>query len=312
MSHLNTAFSQSASALTRRQFIRAAAAAILAAGVPVSLSACGSSSSAKSVITVGSKDFTEGEILSEVYALALEDAGFTVKRSFDIASSVIPTALEKGEVDLYPEYTGTALLTILKDDLETDPKAVYQTVKKQYKKKWDLVWLDMSDAADSQGLVITTVAAEKYNIKTISDLQAHASELRFASQGEFDERSDGLPALEAAYGPFDWKEHAVYDNGLKYEVLKNDEADVTPAYTTEGQLVDDAFTLLEDDKHVWPPYNVAPVVRGEVLKANPDIEDVLNAVSKKLTTKTLTKLNAKVDIDKQDYEDVAEDYFDSL
>lgn len=312
MSHFNAASSQSASALTRRQFIRAAAVAILAAGVPVSLSACGSSSSAKGTITVGSKDFTEGEILSEVYALALEDAGFTVKRSFDISSSVIPTALEKGEVDLYPEYTGTALLTILKDDLETDPKAVYQTVKKQYKKKWNLVWLDMAEAADSQALVITTKAAEQYGIKTISDLQAHANELRFASQGEFDERSDGLPALEAAYGAFDWKEHTSFNNGLKYEVLRNDEADVAPVYTTEGQLVDDAFTLLEDDKHVWPPYNVAPVVRGEVLDANPDIEDVLNAVSKQLTTKGLTELNAKVDIDKQDYEDVAAEFFDSL
>lgn len=297
--------------LTRRQFVRAVAAAALAATVPAALTACGSKGTA-GAITVGSKDFTEGEIISEIYALALEDAGFTVKRSFDIAGSVIATALEKGEIDLYPEYTGTALLTVLKAEMETDPQAVYETVKKQYKKKWDLVWLDMAEAADSQALVITTKAAEQYGIKTISDLQAHASELRFASQGEFDERSDGLPALETAYGAFDWKEHTSFNNGLKYEVLRNDEADVAPVYTTEGQLVDDAFTLLEDDKHVWPPYNVAPVVRGEVLDANPDIEDVLNAVSKQLTTKGLTKLNAKVDIDKQDYEDVAAEFFDSL
>lgn len=297
--------------LTRRQFVRAVAAAALTATVPAALTACGSKGAA-GTITVGSKDFTEGEIISEIYALALEDAGFTVKRSFDIAGSVIATALEKGEIDLYPEYTGTALLTVLKAEMETDPQAVYETVKKQYKKKWDLVWLDMAEAADSQALVITTKAAEQYGIKTISDLQAHASELRFASQGEFDERSDGLPALEAAYGAFDWKGHTSFNNGLKYEVLRNDEADVAPVYTTEGQLVDDAFTLLEDDKHVWPPYNVAPVVRGEVLDANPDIEDVLNAVSKQLTTKGLTELNAKVDIDKQDYEDVAAEFFDSL
>ena len=299
------------SGLTRRQFVRAVAAAALATTVPTALTACVSKGAA-GTITVGSKDFTEGEIISEIYALTLEDAGFTVKRSFDIAGSVIATALEKGEIDLYPEYTGTALLTVLKADMETDPQVVYETVKKQYKEKWNLVWLDMADAADSQALVITTKAAEQYGIKTISDLQAHAPELRFASQGEFDERSDGLPALEAAYGAFDWKEHTSFNNGLKYEVLRNDEADVAPVYTTEGQLVDDAFTLLEDDKHVWPPYNVAPVVRGEVLEANPDIEDVLNAVSKQLTTKGLTELNAKVDIDKQDYEDVAAEYFDSL
>lgn len=315
MSRIDTSnsFRNQAAGLSRRQFVRAVAAAALAAAAPISLTACGSSASgASGTIVVGSKDFTEGEIISEIYALALENAGFTVKRSFDISSSVIPTSLEKGEIDLYPEYTGTALITVLKKDVETDPKTVYKKVKAAYKKKWDLVWLDMANASDSQGLAITTKAAKKYGIKTISDLQAHASELRFASQGEFDERSDGMPALEAAYGAFDWKEHAVYDNGLKYEVLKNDKADVTPAYTTEGQLADKAFTVLEDDKHVWPPYNVAPVVRGSVLKKHPQIEDVLNEVSKKLTTKGLTKLNAKVDIKKQDYEDVASDYFDSL
>lgn len=307
--------------ITRRDFIKSTAASALLLLSPAALAACsgagnaqGSSaaSGARGTITVGSKDFTEGEILSEIYALALEDAGFTVKRSFDISSSLIPTSLEKGQIDLYPEYTGTALLTVLKEELETDPQKVYETVKKEYKSKWNLVWLAMADAADSQGLVVTTKAAKKYGIKTISDLQAHASELRFASQGEFDERSDGLPALETTYGPFDWKDHAVYDNGLKYEVLKNDEADVTPAYTTEGQLTDSAFTLLEDDKHVWPPYNVAPVVSGDILKKYPDIKDILNGVSKHLTTKGLTKLNAKVDLDKEDFEDVAADYFDSI
>ena len=319
MSQLDISRTDHSAGLTRRQFIRSIAAAALAAAAPAALTACGSTASIGSAaakgsgtIVVGSKDFTEGEILSEIYALALENAGFTVKRSFDISSSVIPTSLEKGQIDLYPEYTGTALITILKDDVETDPKAVYKKVKAAYKKKWDLVWLDMSSATDGQGLAITTKAAKKYGIKTISDLQAHASELRFASQGEFDERADAMPALEATYGPFDWKEHAVYDNGLKYEVLKNDKADVTPAYTTEGQLTDKAFTLLEDDKHVWPPYNVAPVVRAEVLKEHPQIKAVLNEVSKKLTTKGLTKLNAKVDLDKQDYEDVASDFFDSV
>ena len=298
--------------LTRRQFVRAVAAAALATTVPAALTACGSKGAA-GTITVGSARILP-RARSSPRSMPWRSRTLALPSSarLTLRGSVIATALEKGEIDLYPEYTGTALLTVLKAEMETDPQAVYETVKKQYKKKWDLVWLDMAEAADSQALVITTKAAEQYGIKTISDLQAHASELRFASQGEFDERSDGLPALEAAYGAFDWKEHTSFNNGLKYEVLRNDEADVAPVYTTEGQLVDDAFTLLEDDKHVWPPYNVAPVVRGEVLDANPDIEDVLNAVGKQLTTKGLTELNAKVDIDKQDYEDVAAEFFDSL
>lgn len=266
----------------------------------------------KGTVIVGSKAFTEGVIISELYALALEDAGFTVERSFEISGSLIHTALTNGDIDLYPEYTGTALISILQREPMTDPDEVYETVKSAYEDEFDLTWLEASPAADGQGLVITTAAAERYGIATISDLQEHASELRFASQGQFDEREDGLPALEATYGPFDWASHEVFDEGLKYEVLRSDEADVTPAYTTEAQLTDDAFTLLEDDKHVWPPYNVAPVVRSEVLEELPDIEAALNRVSAALTTELLTELNARVDIDREDYEDVARDFFETI
>lgn len=307
--------------LSRRQFSATLLAGLGAITLPAGLAACSSNGAvsagsagagtASGTITVGSKDFTEGEILSELYALALEKAGFTVNRKFDISSSVVHTALTSGDIDLYPEYTGTALLSILKQSVETDPQKVYDTVKEEYKKEFDLEVLNQAEAADSQGLVITTKAAKQYGIKTISDLQQHAAELRFASQGEFDEREDGLPALEKTYGAFDWKSSRVYDNSLKYEVLKNDEADVAPAYTTEGQLTDtDTYTLLEDDKKVWPPYNVIPVVRASVLEEHPEIADALNAVSAKLTTAELTKLNAEVDLDKEDYEDVAEDYFE--
>ena len=218
----------------------------------------------------------------------------------------------EGDIDLYPEYTGTGLISVLKMEPQTDPEEVYALVKEEYRKQFDLVWLEKSQAADGQGLVIRTAAAKKLGIKTISDLQAHADELRFASQGQFDERPDGLPALEAAYGAFDWAEHEVYDEGLKYEVLKNDQADVTPAYTTEAQLTDDAFTLLEDDRRVWPPYNVAPVVRAEVLEAQPAIEEALARVNAALTTAKLTELNARVDIDHEEYEDVARDFFETI
>lgn len=260
-------------------------------------------------IVIGSKDFTENLILAELYALALEDAGYTVERSFGIANSVVHTALVNDEIDLYPEYTGTALMSVLQLPQETDPQTVYDTVKAAYKEQFDIDWLDYSSATDSQGLVITTKASEEYGITTISDLQEHASELRFASQGEFDEREDGIPALEATYGPFDWKSSEVYDNALKYTVLLNDEADVAPAATTEGQLVNEEFTLLEDDKQVWPPYNIAPVVRGEILEANPEIAEILNAVSAQITTENLTELNARVDVDQEEYEEVAADFY---
>ena len=246
-------------------------------------------------IRVGSKDFTENLVIAEIYALALEDNGYTVERVSNISSSLIHNSIVNDEIDLYPEYTGTGLLSVLGEDMETDSEKVYKIVKKEYEKQFNLTWLDYASANDSQGLVIRTEVANSLNIKTISDLQAHASELRFASQGEFDEREDGLPGLEKTYGTFNWQSSKVYDNSLKYSVLDNDEADVIPAYTTEGQLVNtDKFTLLEDDKQFWPPYNLAPVVRDNILDDNPDIKTILNNISAKLDTETVTELNAKV------------------
>ena len=267
----------------------------------------------KGTIRVGSKDFTENEIVAELYALALEDAGYKVERIMDISSSVIHTAIVSNEIDLYPEYTGTGLISILKMDPLTDAHEVYETVKKAYAEQYDLVWLDYAEANDGQGLFISRKASDEYGITTISQLQENASELRFASQGEFDEREDGLPGLEKVYGPFEWASSRVYDNGLKYQVVESDEADVSPAYTTEGRLSEtDKFVLLEDDRHVWPPYNLAPVVRGDVLEENPEIEEILKKVNETLTTASITALNAKVDVDKEEYEDVAGEYWESI
>ena len=267
----------------------------------------------KKTIRVGSKDFTENLIIAEVYALALEDAGFKVERVPRIAGSVIHTSIINNEIDLYPEYTGTGLLSILKLPMESDPVVVYNTVKKEYNDRFNLTWLDYSPANDSQGLVIKTSKADELGIKTISDLQSKASEIRFASQGTFDEREDGIAGLEKVYGKFDWKSHKVYDNSLKYQVLKSDEADVTPAYTTEGQLVNkDEFKVLTDDKQFWPPYNPAPVIKNDILEKNPGIAEILNSITKELTTETVVNLNSQVDVDGKEYEVVAKEFYQGI
>ena len=267
----------------------------------------------KKTIRVGSKDFTENLIIAEVYALALEDAGFKVERVPRIAGSVIHTSIINNEIDLYPEYTGTGLLSILKLPMESDPVVVYNTVKKEYNDRFNLTWLDYSPANDSQGLVIKTSKADELGIKTISDLQSKASEIRFASQGTFDEREDGIAGLEKVFGKFDWKSHKVYDNSLKYQVLKSDEADVTPAYTTEGQLVNkDEFKVLTDDKQFWPPYNPAPVIKNDILEKNPEIAEILNSITKELTTETVVNLNSQVDVDGKEYEVVAKEFYQGI
>ncbi len=291
-------------------------ALMTAVAMMLSLAACGgggSSSGADKKVIVGSKDFTENEVVAEIYALALEDAGFLVERKMNIAGSVVHTSITNGEIDIYPEYTGTGLISILKMDALTDQDEVYKTVKDEYSKQFNITWLDYAEANDGQGLFISKKASDEYGIKTISDLQANADKLRFASQGELDERDDGIPGLTKVYGPFNWKSSKIYDNGLKFEVVESDEADVAPAYTTEGRLTEtDKFVLLEDDKHMWPPYNLAPIIRNEVLEQYPEIAEVLNAVSATLDTEIVTQLNAKVDIDGEEYEDVALEYWESI
>lgn len=302
---------------------KVAVASVMALLIALALSACGrndagapqANQAAKKNVTirVGTKDFTENLIVGEIYALALEDAGFTVKRVPSIAGSLIHSSLVNKEIDLYPEYTGTGLLTVLGMPMMTDPQAVYNTVKAEYDKRFQMTWLNYAEANDGQGLVIRTDVAQRLGIKTISDLQAHASEIRFASQGEFNQREDGIPGLEKVYGTLDWKSSKVYDNALKYEVLAKGEADVAPAYTTEGQLVKtDLYQLLVDDKHFWPPYNLAPVVRNEMLAQNPEIADRLNKVSSKLDTATVTALNAKVDVEKREVDEVAREFYKSI
>jgi osmoprotectant transport system substrate-binding protein len=311
-------------AANRRRWPLSLLTGLLIALLLLSLSACGGGGASADrdakgkggeagAIRIGSKDFTENLILAELYALALEDqGGFKVERKFSLASSSVHQALINDDIDLYPEYTGTGLLSVLQLDMLTDPQQVYDTVKEAYQEQFNLIWLAYSQANDGQGLMVTKEVSDKYGIKTISDLQKHAENIRFASQGEFDEREDGIPALEKVYGPFKFKSSIVIGNALKYDTLLNGEADAAPAYTSEGQLVDDRFVLLTDDKQVWPPYNIAPVVQADTLSASPEIETILDGVNAKIDTPTITGLNAKVDVDKQEYEEVAKAFYDSI
>lgn len=281
------------------------------------LVACGNNAAttgdpSNTVVRVGSKNFTENFILAEIFAIALEDAGITVERNFGLSSAVIHTAITSDEVDLYPEYTGTGLLAVLGLPLETDPQKVYDIVKQQYLEQFNIVWLDYAQASNSQALVVTRRISEELGITTISDLQAHATSIRFASQGEFDHREDGIPLLTEVYGPFDWASTRVIDNALKYEVLRNDEADAAPAYSTEGQLLSEDFVLLKDDLQAWPPYNIAPIIRQQTLDIFPEIADILNRIMAVLDNETMIQLNARVDVDQEEYAAVARDFFNSL
>lgn len=271
------------------------------------ISACGSKS--ESVVKIGGKAFTEAFLMSELYALALEDAGYKVERTFGVPT--LHEAIVAGEIDVYPEYTGTGLINVLQESPMTDPKAVYDRVKERYKEEFDLVWLDSSQLNDSTCIVVSKRTADDYNIENLSDLNAVASELILADFQGWSEREDNLIAMNHLYGDFDFKEIVQIDAGLKYAALESDEVQVIPGLTTEPQLLDPKFVVVEEDIKVWPPYYLAPVIRQETLDANPGIDVVLNKVSAAVDNEIIISLISKVDLDGEDYEDVAAEFYTS-
>lgn len=260
-------------------------------------------------VTVGSKNFTESVVLAEIYAQALEQAGFHVNRKLNLGGTLIAhEALKRGEIDFYPEYTGTGLIDILKQPPQQTH--LHEVLDREYQQRWHLRWLESSSANDGQGLVVTKTTADRYGVYTLSKLSQLAPQLTMAGVPEFEERADALPGLQKAYGGFQFKKIQLYDHGLKYRVLQNGQADVTVGFTTDGILTDPNLVLLKDDRHFWPQYRITPVIRESVIQQHPEIEKILNQISKHLTTETVQKLNAEVDLQHREAADVAHDFLE--
>lgn len=260
-------------------------------------------------VIIASKDFTENILVSEIYAQALEAEGFKVERKQALGgTAVIHAAMQAGEVNFYPEYTSTALVTVLKEAPEFNAQESYSKVKSAYKEKFGFVLLNMTDVSNSQGMAITKTAADKYKVKTLTDLSKAAPHLKLAATPEFEERSDGLAGLKKRLGGFKFASVKVFDKGIKYEVLRKGEADVNVCFTTDANLSKGDIIAIKDDISFWPPYMLVPVVRGDLLDREPDIAEVINSVSEMLDSETMRKLNAQVDIDKREYKEVASSF----
>lgn len=260
-------------------------------------------------IKVGSKDFTEEFILGEMYALMLEDNGIKVERKLNLGGTpVVQAGLLSGQIDLYPEYTGTGLLIVLKLPVKSDRAAVFQTVSQAYQQKFNLVWLNPAPMNNTQGLAMTQAGAKKYGIKTISDLVAKGSQLTAIGTPEFESREDGIPGIKRVYGNFNFKKFIPADAGLRYQALTKGEVDVCEAFGTDGEINAFNLVLLQDDKNLFPPYQVAPVVRQQALAAKPGIRDALNALAPKLTDEVVRRLNYEVSGKKREPADVAKEF----
>lgn len=259
-----------------------------------------------SKVVIGSKDFTESILVSEIYAQALEAEGLKVDRKPALGgTAIIQAAMEAGEVNLYPEYTSTALVTVLKEEPDFEPLSAYDKVKNGYKEKYDFILLDMTPLNNSQGVAITKEAADRYGVVTLTDLSREAPNLRLCATPEFEERSDGLAGLKERLGGFEFASVKVFDKGIKYEVLRNGEADVNVCFTSDAHLSKGDIVAVEDDISFWPPYNLVPVVRADILEKEPKIADILNPISAVLDNATMQALNAQVDLDQKEYKEVA-------
>jgi osmoprotectant transport system substrate-binding protein len=276
--------------------------------VVVTLAACGSRGAGQVTVKVGSKDFTEEFILGEMYALLLEDAGFKVERKFNLGGTpVAHEALVKGDIDLYPEYTSTGLLTVLKQPPIADARTVLETVRKAYREQFKLDWLEPAAFNNTQALATTRDVSSKHGITSYTDLAGKAAELRLGGPAEFAEREDGIKGLQKAYGGFQFKEFIQLGTGsLRYEALKNGQVDVVVAFGTDGQISGLGLVLLKDDKSFYPVYQAAPVIRGDVLEKNQKIAEVLNKLAPLLTDEVMAGLNWQVDgPDKKEFAAVA-------
>jgi osmoprotectant transport system substrate-binding protein len=261
-------------------------------------------------IRIGSKNFTEQLILGNMYAQLLESRGMKVERVLNLGGTAeAHEALTGGTIDLYPEYTGTALVAILKERPRSDSQAVYSVVSKQYRERFKLVWLDQAPMNNSQALAVKRQFSEERSLTTISQMAAMASQLTLAAVPDFPERDDGLVGLKRVYGNFNFKEIHIFDPPAKYSAFLMGQANVVLAFGTDGEIKGHDLVVLADDKGLWPPYHVAPVVRQSVLEKHPNLTRILNELAPLLTDDVMRTLNWRVDgPEKASPAKVAEDF----
>jgi len=281
---------------------------VLASALIVASLATAPLASAAEQISVGSKNYTESIVITHMLADLLEAKGYEVDRKIGLGgTSVIHEAIISGEIDIYPEYTGTALLVILKHAVVNDPDEAYRIVKDGYAQQFELTWLEPIGFNDTYALAMRRADAERLGIASLSDLAAHAGDLVLGSTQEFLVRPDALPGLASTYG-LAFKDQRGMDPGLVYQAIASDNVDVISVFTTDGRIKANDLTVLVDDKSFFPPYFLTPVVRNDLLAKHPDVAEALNALAGKIDEPTMIAINSSIDQDKRPAEEVAREF----
>ncbi|MDX9916231.1 MAG: glycine betaine ABC transporter substrate-binding protein [Sphaerochaeta sp.] len=283
---------------------------IIAAVLVAVLAGC----SGSKTITVGSKDYSENILLGELMAQLIEaKTDLKVNRKLNLGGTFVNfNAIQNKQIDLYPEYTGTALTAELKMDVINDPAESYRVVSEEMAERWDIIWLEPFGFNNTYTLAVTAEVQERYGLETYSDLIPVAGELVFGAEHEFFDRQDGFDGLVEHYGLSFKGEPMKLNTSLKYQAIGRGDMDVTDAFSTDGPIMQYDLKILKDDKSFFPPYHAAPVIRKAVLDAHPEVRGVLNLLAGTIDDETMTALNYRVDVKGESAEQVAADFLASL
>jgi glycine betaine/choline ABC-type transport system substrate-binding protein len=260
-------------------------------------------------VVVGSKNFTEQVVLGEVIALMLEEEGLAVDRKLNLGGSFIcHNALTTGQMDVYVEYTGTALTAILKEEAIQDPQEVYRRVTEEYERRFDLAWGPPLGFNNTYALAMRSDEALRLDIRTISDLTHHLGTIRAGFGHEFLERQDGFPGLAAAYGLDFAIQPGGMELGLIYQALMENEVDLIAGSSTDALIEKFGLVVLEDDRSFFPPYYAAPVYRPRAAEAYPALVDVMQKLGGQIDEACIRTLNLAVDGERRSERQVAYEF----
>jgi osmoprotectant transport system substrate-binding protein len=262
-------------------------------------------------LTIGSKNFTEQKVLGEIYAQGLEAAGFTVSKDLNLGDEKTAlAALKSDEITAYPEYTGTALLSFFDksaDELPKDPQAAYEEAKAGFEAD-GLVAFPPTPFTSSNEIAVTQATADDVGLKTISDLEGKSQDMVLYGSPECRQRLDCLLGLEQVYG-LKFKKFVPVAIDQRHEVLTSGRADISIVFTTDPQIQRENEVLLEDDQGMFPPYNSTLVMKQETADAGGEsLSKTIDLIQEQLTDENMQELNARVDLDKKDPAQVAEEY----
>ena len=259
-------------------------------------------------IAVGSKDFTEQVILGELLAQAVETkTGLNVQRRFDLGGTLAHEALVAGEIDMYVEYTGTALLAILKGQPSKDPREVYSRVKTEYERRFKLEWTEPLGFNNTFAILVRGEDAQRLQLKTVSDAAKVSTQWRAGFGQDFMSRSDGYPGFARTYG-FHFAEIREMDLSLTYRALAEKQVDLIAGNSTDGLISRYGLVQLEDDRHYFPPYDAVPVVRQAILEKYPELRGALKQLGGILSVEEMRKLNYAVDGQKRQSKDIISEF----